>query len=103
MTIKYQIIYWRDIPAQVKVKAGRNRAGRPLSGRFSVAIDEAAMRAGLTDSDAYLTQWRNGEWLECEGEPDEVAAALVTELETDYPPQRVRQLIEQYGLEQAGE
>ena len=26
MTINYQIIFWRDIPAQVKVKAGRERS-----------------------------------------------------------------------------
>ncbi len=102
MMIRYQIIYWRDIPAQVKVKAGRNRAGRPLSGRFTVAIDEAAMRAGLTDADDYLTQWRNGAWLERDGELEQVAAALVTELETAYPPERVRQLVAQHGLEQPG-
>ena len=102
MTIKYQIIYWRDIPAQVKVRAGRKRAGRPLSGRFTVAIDEAAMRAGLTNADDYLTEWRNGDWLERDGELEEVAAALVRELEADYPKQRLRQLVAQQGLEQAG-
>ena len=100
MTTMYQVIYWRDIPAQVKVKAGRNRAGKPLSKRFPVAIDEAAMRAGLTGSDDYLTQWRNGEWRERDGEPDEVLEAVVLELEADYSPERLRLLIEQHGAQE---
>ena len=99
MLIKYQIVYWRDIPAQVKVKAGRKRMGRPLSNRFPVAIDEAAMRAGLTGSDEYLSQWRNSEWQDRDGELEEVADALVAELEASYPPERLRALIEQHGLE----
>jgi hypothetical protein len=100
MTTKYQIIYWRDIPAQVKAKAGRERAGKPLSQRFSVAIDEAAMRAGLTESGDYLTQWRMSDWQEHNGEPAEVLEALAAELEAAYPPQRLRRLVDQFGLEE---
>jgi prolyl-tRNA synthetase len=100
MTVNYQIIYWRDIPAQVKVKAGRERSGKPLSQRFTVAIDEAAMQAGLTESSDYLSQWRMSDWQEREGEPAEVAEAIAAELEAAYPPQRLRQLIKQLGLEE---
>lgn len=96
---KYQIISWRDIPAQVKVVSGRDRVGRPLSKRFPVAIDEAAMRAGLTGSDEYLAEWHPGEWQEREGGLEEVADAVVSEIEAAYPPERIRMLIEQYGLE----
>jgi len=103
MTIKYQIIYWRDMPAQVKVKAGRKRAGRPLSPRFTVSIDEAAMRAGKTESDDYLAEWRNGDWLERDGELDDVVDALIAELEAAYPPERLQSLIQQHGLENRGE
>ena len=39
------VVYWRDIPAQVIVKAGRKTAKRQLSERFEQAIDRAAMRA----------------------------------------------------------
>ncbi|MGH6915115.1 MAG: virulence factor, partial [Geminicoccales bacterium] len=52
------IVSWRDIPAQVIVKAGRRSARRPLPDRFQEAIDRAAMRAGLRDTDAYLGEWR---------------------------------------------
>jgi hypothetical protein len=100
MTVNYQIIFWRDIPAQVKVKAGRERSGKPLSQRFTVAIDEAAMRAGLTESNDYLSQWRMSGWQEREGEPATVAEAVAAELEEAYPPPRLRQLIQQLGLEE---
>jgi hypothetical protein len=102
MTSKYQIISWRDIPAQVKVKAGRQRAGKPLSQRFTASIDEAAMRAGKTESDDYMAEWRTSDWQEREGNLEEIADALVSELEAAYPNERLRLLVEQHGLEKQG-
>ena len=58
---KLTIVYWRDIPAQVIVKAGRQNAKRQLDERFEKAIDRAAMRADLKDTDSYLSEWRRGE------------------------------------------
>jgi hypothetical protein len=52
------VIHWREIPAQVVAKAGRETARTQLSGRFQQAIDAAAMRAGLIGTDAYLAEWR---------------------------------------------
>lgn len=52
------MIHWREIPAQVVAKAGRESARAQLSGRFQQAIDAAAMRAGLIGTDAYLAEWR---------------------------------------------
>lgn len=51
-------VYWRDIPAQVIAKRGRETAKVQLSGRFQQAIDRAAMRAGKGSSDKYLEDWR---------------------------------------------
>jgi hypothetical protein len=51
------IISWRDIPAQVIVKRGRETAKVQLSQRFQEAVDRAAMRAGKGSSDAYLADW----------------------------------------------
>jgi hypothetical protein len=99
MTVKYQIIFWRDIPAQVKAKAGRERAGKPLSQRFRVAIDEAAMPTGLTESAEYLSQWRMSDWQENEGDLQQVLETQIAGLEATYPPQRLRRLIDQLGLE----
>jgi hypothetical protein len=52
------LISWRDIPAQVTAKKGRETAKIELSQRFQVAIDRAAMYAGLFGTDEYLTEWR---------------------------------------------
>ncbi|MBM4423241.1 MAG: hypothetical protein FJ030_07590 [Chloroflexi bacterium] len=98
-TTSYQIIYWRAIPAQVKAQAGRARAAKPLSDRFQVAIDEAAMRAGMTGADDYLAEWRNADPQEREGDPDSVAAAVAAELEAAYPDDRLKLLIDNWGRE----
>lgn len=99
MTSSFQIVYWRDIPAQVKVKAGRNRAAKPLSERFQVFIDRAAMRAGMFNTDDYLSEWRNSEAVEREGEPEAVAEAVIAELEAAYPDDRLEQLVQNGGKE----
>jgi len=51
-------VYWRDIPAQVIAKRGRDSAKVPLPQRFHDAIDRAAMRAGKGSSEAYMEDWR---------------------------------------------
>ena len=51
-------VYWRDIPAQVIARRGRETAKVMLSSRFQEAIDRAAMRAGKGSSDAYMEDWR---------------------------------------------
>ena len=52
------VIWWREIPAQVTAKEGRQRAAAELPERFQEAIDAAAMRAGLIGTDTYLEEWR---------------------------------------------
>lgn len=51
-------IYWRDIPAQVTARSGRERVSVKLDDRFQTAIDGAATRAGKTAADDYLAEWR---------------------------------------------
>ena len=93
----YQIVYWRDIPAQVKVRAGRVRAAKPLSDRFQVAIDQAAMRTGASGTDAYLAEWWASEPCERDGDPDALAAQIVAEIEAAYPPERLTSLADNGG------
>lgn len=99
MTTQYQIVYWRDIPAQVKAKAGRVRAGKELSERFQVYIDRAAMRSGLFNTDDYLNEWRTSEAQEREGEPEAVAEAVAAEIEAAYPDTRLEALVTNGGRE----
>ena len=94
-----QIVYWRDIPAQVKVREGPTRVSRPLPIRFQEAIDSAAMRAGASQTDAYLAEWRASEPSEKAGPPDAVADEVAVEFEAAYPDDRLRKLIENAGTE----
>jgi len=52
------VIFWRDIPAQVKARAGRERASAKLPDRFMVSVDAAATKAGRTSDDDYIAEWR---------------------------------------------
>ena len=100
MTGKYQIIYWRDIPAQLKLKVERKRSSRPLSPRFMAAVDAAAMQAGKTDSEGYMDEWRMGDWEAFTDDPETVADITIAELEAVYPGDRLRKLVKQGGWEE---
>jgi len=95
------ILYWRDIPAQVIVKAGRDNAKRQLSERFEKAIDRAAMRAQLRDTDSYLSEWRRAEPVDCGDDLEAEAEAAAQRLEMEYDENRLRALVSAGGLEQA--
>ena len=84
MAIRYQIVYWRDIPAQIKIKEGRQRKGQPLSDRFTQGIDQAAMLAGLVGSDDYLAQWRTTPWQDYEGDAEMLAKTLAARSKLGY-------------------
>ncbi|AYH43933.1 virulence factor [Azoarcus sp. DN11] len=81
---KLIVVQWRDIPAQVIVKNGRESAKAQLSERFQVAIDRAAMRAGKGSSDAYLEDWRRQPPRECGGDLQAEAAAEAARIEAGY-------------------
>ena len=91
------IVYWRDIPAQVMVGKGRAAARAELPKRFIEAIDRAAMKSGAADTDAYLADWRRDGPVETAGTPDEIVAAWTGKLDADYPPERLRTLIDNGG------
>ena len=95
------IVYWRDIPAQVIVKAGRQNAKRQLDERFEKAIDRAAMRADLKDTDSYLSEWRRAEPVECGDDLEAEAEAAARRLEEDFPPDRLRDLVSAGGWDKA--
>jgi len=78
------IVYWRDIPAQVIIKAGRKSAKRQLSDRFQEAIDVAAMRSKAHDSGAYLEEWRRGNPTTCGDDLEAEADTAARELESRF-------------------
>ena len=81
---EYQILYWREIPAQVRVFDGRRPLSKPMPGKFQLEIDRVAMEEGLEGSDDYLDQWRWTDKLERDGEPQELLDTLVRELEEEF-------------------
>jgi Virulence factor len=87
------IVYWRDIPAQVIVKAGRKSAKRELSVRFTQAIDACAMQVGAVDTDAYLAEWRRGAPEPWGDDLEAEADAALARLENHYGRDRLRQLV----------
>ena len=97
------VVYWRDIPAQVIVKAGRRAAKRQLSERFETAIDRAAMKAKLRDTDSYLAEWRRAEPLPCGDDLEAEAAAAAERLESEFDDDRLSALVAAGGLEETGE
>jgi hypothetical protein len=87
------VIRWRDIPAQVVAKSGRQTAKAPLPERFEKAIDRAAMRAGLAGTDAYLGEWRRGDPIPCGDDLAAEVAAAVERLEREYTDDRLADLV----------
>jgi hypothetical protein len=77
----FQVLYWRDIPAQIKVQEeGKRPVSRPLPECFQQEIDRVAMKEGLTGTDAYLEQWHWTVKQQREGTAEQVANAVIAEL-----------------------
>ena len=95
---KMIVVQWRDIPAQVIVKNGRNSAKVQLSDRFQVAIDRAAMRAGKGSSDAYLEDWRRQPPRDCGNDLEAEAAAEASRIEADFSDEALESLVRAKGI-----
>jgi hypothetical protein len=92
------VIRWRDIPAQVIAGQGRDRVRRELSPRFQIAIDRAAMAAGLIGTDTYLEQWTRTS-RECGDDLETEVATEVDRLETEFDPERIDRIVALGGTE----
>jgi hypothetical protein len=93
------IISWRDVPAQVIVKRGREVAKVQLSQRFQEAVDRAAMRAGRGSSDAYLEDWRRSPPRPCGDDLQAEAAAEAAAIEARYTDAALEALIRAKGID----
>ena len=93
------IISWRDIPAQVIVKQGRETAKVQLTHRFQEAVDRAAMRAGKGSSEAYLADWKRSDPRPVSGDLAAEAKAEADRLESRYSDEDLERLIRAHGLE----
>jgi hypothetical protein len=94
------IISWRDIPAQVIAKRGREVAKVQLSQRFQEAVDRAAMRAGKGSSDAYLADWKRSPPVACDEDLQSAAATAAADLEARYTDEELERIIRAKGLDE---
>jgi hypothetical protein len=77
----YTILYWQEIPSQVKAEDDLDEVTLPFDSRFLERIDRLAVQRGLQGSDDYLAQWRWSEPQEREGTAEQVARAVKQEIE----------------------
>ncbi len=92
-----QLTRWQGIPSMVTARDGDEVVKISLPSRFQEAIDEAAMRAGETDADAYLAGWARDPWVAAEGTPAEAAATLTQALEDEWDQGRLDEHVSDYG------
>ncbi len=103
LVAEYQITYWRELPSLVVARDGDDVTKAPLPGRFQEAIDEAAMRLGDVESDAYLAGWRRTAWSPRDGMPAEVADDVVAELASDWAAEAVTSFLDSLGADKGAD
>jgi hypothetical protein len=80
---RYRIMYWKHIPQSFTAEGDGRTIKKQLSQKVQDKIDAYAMVEGLTSTSDYAAQYKRGDWLEREGSPEEVADALLSELEVE--------------------
>jgi hypothetical protein len=94
---QYQIMRWREIPSMVIAREGETTIKVMLASRFQEAIDEAAMRLGEIDADAYTAGWNRDPWVEATETPDVLATKIVGELENELSEEKLEELLKSMG------
>jgi hypothetical protein len=77
----YTILYWQEVPSQIKAEDELDDVTLPMDPRFMERIDRLAAARGLQSTDDYLAQWRWSEPQQRDGTAAEVANAVKLELE----------------------
>ena len=78
----YKILYWQEVPSQIRAEDDLDEVTLPLDSRFMERIDHLAGQRGLQGADEYLAQWKWSEEQERPGSAEEVAGAVKAELES---------------------
>ena len=80
---KYRVMYWKEIPQSFTVEGDGRTVKKELSQKIQNKIDAYAMVIGATSTTDYARQYKRGQWIEREGTPEDVAEALLAELESE--------------------
>lgn len=65
-----------------------------LPSRFQEAIDEAAMRLGEIDSEAYLAGWNKGDWIKIEGDLAQLNQSIISKIENDFSDEKLKEILD---------
>jgi hypothetical protein len=79
----FQVLYWQDLPSQLKAWDDHDEVRLELGPEFVARIDASAQAKGLTSADDYLAQWRWSDEEERDGTAQEVADVLKKQFEAD--------------------
>jgi uncharacterized protein (DUF1501 family) len=87
-----RIMYWKDIPYGVRAKDEGGQVTRQLPEIFQEAVDAAAMADGETAQEAYQAGFTWGPPEEKSGTAADAADAVVAEIVSAYPEERLKDL-----------
>jgi len=79
----YRVLYWQEIPSQIVAEDDDGEVRVPMPPKFLERIDEVATERGLAESDEYLAQWKWSDDEDLAGSAEDVAAAVLAELEAE--------------------
>lgn len=94
---EYQIMQWHEIPSMVVAREGNEVIKILLPARFQEAIDEAAMRMGETDAEAYTNGWMRSPWVPSDQPPQSLADSIAAELEDKYSEAQLLKILDSLG------
>ena len=81
---RYRIMYWKHIPQSFTVEGDGRTVKKQLSDKIQNKIDAYAMAVGATSTSDYAKEYKRGPWVDRDGAPEDVAEALLSELELDF-------------------
>jgi len=81
---KFQVLYWQDIPSQIKAWDDFDEVKLDLPRRFADRIDASAQKQGFIQEDSYMAHLRWSDAAERGGAPRDVAEAVMKELEAKF-------------------
>lgn len=85
MPTKTTILYWKEVPVQVKSEKHQTSVSVPLDPRFQEAADAIAMFDGSYGSDEYLDAWQWGPPSESDLDPSEAANQTAARINEGMP------------------
>jgi 5-methyltetrahydrofolate--homocysteine methyltransferase len=82
---QFQVLYWQEIPSQVKAWDDFDEVKLDMPTRFADRIDASAQKQGHIQADSYMAHLRWTDATVRAGSPRDVAEAVKKELEAKFP------------------